>query len=410
MRSGAIVFDWPGVTLMMRISGTVRARIKMDGAGNCFDVRVDGELRDVLVTGHGVEEYGVELMTSAHKASGHICLLEIVKRTEARCIEIKDMGQFRLCRFLGVMVPQSAEVARYSYPDSCRKIEFCGDSDTAGFGCLGRASSRVNVLSLDKREANACQSWAALVSKAFGAAHHNISHSGIGAAWNAPLTGVEGSYVDIYDRRCLGSVANLIHENHEDIRQELPPVDLVVVALGGNDCITLCNPGERDDQAFIRCFVNLLTIIRMHRRTQPILVLTPSPSTSSACADRDEQLQTSTDLNRLIDSAVGLYRGTQNDQLISVHMVVPRYDMDFDNPSDWGTMGHWSVQGHAKFATGVIPEIQRLTGWIPSTHKVEEIVALEKDSDTQSGFENVSFSFCSTDTCCAAGRDAGCMF
>ena len=76
----------------------------------------------------------------------------------------------------------------------------------------------------------------------------------------------------------------------------------------------------------------------------------------------DEQKYFSTRMLPLLTKACDWSGGESNGVFLrTVDCAGDR--IDFNDPSDWGLMGHWNVNAHRKWAKGVIPHIEELLGW-----------------------------------------------
>eukprot|EP00966_Prymnesium_polylepis_P335680 7391017-Prymnesium_polylepis.1 len=51
------------------------------------------------------------------------------------------------------------------------------------------------------------------------------------------------------------------------------------------------------------------------------------------------------------------------DPRLFLELVEPRAPCVLSDRADWGQMGHWSVQGNAKWADAVVPLVAAHLGW-----------------------------------------------
>jgi hypothetical protein len=395
---GRIELDWPGTTVRACVSGSGSAWLRLAGGHNAFRVRcrercgalraervlvTDGTLRDWLLFDDLPREREVEL--------------EVAKRTESRAGTVRALLMRRgttVVRLDGLVLDGGGRVVALdggssgggggsssssSSSDSSppRHIEFVGDSDTAAFGCLGAPTGWLRgMLTLDPvKEEDATQSWAAHVAAALGAEHSNISYSGIGVKYSFPSRVVTDTMNDVYDRavslradsRLAGAAG----------APGAPRADLCVMYIAGNDYFTFASRPELD----ARVSAALTVLIGRARRRHPgapVLVLHADPRSASSLGSKDAlrrfSERTGTVLRKACEDAGGAAAG------VSLRTVQPRGAIDLDDEGDWGAMLHWSARAHLKWAAGVLPLVEELTGW---TRLRELEVEAETDQPSQ---------------------------
>lgn len=325
----------------------------MDGANSFFNLTIAESSPIVLACGDGLEEYLIaDDLNSV--AETDIC---IYKRTEAVArFPDRVTGCVSL---LGVLLGSDGPLLTYT--ESRRKvIEFVGDSDTAAYGNLGpRTGFEVADRSVfaDPSKQDVSKSWAAFVANAFGAECHNISWSGMGAVWNVPGHGAEDAMDRHYFRLLAtgGDAAATVASLDNPV---LPPVDLVVLYIGGNDWWTL---EQRGDDAFVEGYTKFLIQLRRLRPEPPIIVLAANGTSGSCLATPERQRLFSDDMKRMLGQAVDRAGGKA--ERIHLREVVPSPAIDLSLDDDWGVMEHWSVPAHRKWAEGVVPLIEKIMGW-----------------------------------------------
>jgi lysophospholipase L1-like esterase len=150
-------FAWSGSTIRTRFRGTTISATLEDGGQNQFDVIVDGEAQPLLSPTSGASTYVLAqgLADAEHD-------LVLARRTE---------GFFGVTRFAGF---EGATLV--ATPARSRRIEFIGDSITAGYGVLGDSATCPFTADTEAET----HAWGALVAADLGAAHTAIAYSGIG--------------------------------------------------------------------------------------------------------------------------------------------------------------------------------------------------------------------------------------
>ncbi|MDB4944253.1 MAG: Endoglucanase precursor [Labilithrix sp.] len=167
--AGAVRFAWPGSTVTARFKGTaISARLKDDGK-NFFQVIIDGEPKAVLRTAASKDTY--VLATGLPDAIHDVALF---RRTEARLGETVFLGFDPV----GTMLPAP--------PPAERRIEYIGDSITAGYGNEGPNAQ----CTFNPAEENHYQTYAAITARELRAEHVTI-------AWSAQTI---GQMTDYYER------------------------------------------------------------------------------------------------------------------------------------------------------------------------------------------------------------------
>jgi len=133
--------------------------------------------------------------------------------------------------------------------------------------------------------------------------------------------------------------------------------DAVVVYLGGNDWWSL---HKKSDEALIEAFQAFLARVRTARPQAWICVLLPSASCVGACiGSLEEQASFAADMTRCWTAA----SSRLSDPLLCLELVSPQPPCSLNVAEDWGQMGHWSVQGNAKWASAVAPLLAARLGW-----------------------------------------------
>jgi lysophospholipase L1-like esterase len=193
-------FAWSSSGVVARFRGTrLDARLHDSGYGNFFEVVVDGRARTALATSSKQELYTVAdgLSDGEHE-------LLLSKRTEAKVGEVQ---------FLGFVAPNGTSLLAPP-PAPQRRIEFIGDSITAGYGNEG-ANEHCRF---SPQTENAYVTYAARTARALGADFATVAWSG------KTIDGMSELYGRALPERA---------DSSWDARAWVPQV--VVINLGTND-------------------------------------------------------------------------------------------------------------------------------------------------------------------------------
>jgi hypothetical protein len=237
-------FDWPGVLIEANFTGSSITAVLSTGK-DYFDVLIDGLPARVLETKAGSKD--VVLADNLPAGPHHLAL---ARRTES----YQGVVAFEGLRLAGggVFLPPPARPRH--------KIEFLGDSITAGFGVEGAGPHSFPVTP----HSNARKAFAATASRQMDAECHLIAASGLGLVRNSC-------------ERTKSSAHPLPFFYDRTLKNEPSPAwdpaswvpDAIVVNLGTNDFSSEPKP---DRAAFVGAFVALVrTLRRIHPAAQVFL-------------------------------------------------------------------------------------------------------------------------------------------
>lgn len=232
-------FAWSGSTVLTRFEGTSVA-IDLGGPGlHRFDVFVDGSPWAIVAHGGGDESHIVatDLAEGAHD-------LEIVQRTEAL------FGPWVLRGFTTAGGPAKLVPTP---PPARRRLEFIGDSITAGYGVLGPNGE----CDFSAETESAVEAYAWRAARELGAEARIMAWSGKGVLQNYP--GDDGPRMPTLWTRAIPTEAN----SAWDFARWIP--EAVVVNLGSNDFSSAV-----DEAAFIDAYAGLLADVRAKYPDAPI--------------------------------------------------------------------------------------------------------------------------------------------
>ena len=217
-------FAWSASGIATRFAGTgIDVRLH-DTGGNEFQVVLDGEPTAVVKCSPSRDLY--TLATGLPDTTHDIA---IYKRTEARVGPVQFLG----------FVPQGGRPLLPPSRPPARRIEFIGDSITAGYGDEGPNAACHFTASTE----NEFLTYAAITSRNLGAEHVNL-------AWSGRTT---GGMAELYDRTLPAA-----SESRWDFSSWVP--DVVVVNLGTNN-FAMGDPGQA---TIVGPYVRLLERVREH--------------------------------------------------------------------------------------------------------------------------------------------------
>jgi lysophospholipase L1-like esterase len=218
-------FAWSASAISARFSGSsISVRLR-DAGNNQFQVVVDGQPKGVIATGASRELYPV---ASGLPPGDHD--VTISKRTEANLGEVQ---------FLGFVLGAGDVLRAMPARDRGRRIEFVGDSITAGFGNEGTTPT----CPFSAATENEYATYGAITARGLDAEHVTI-------AWSGKT--IDGM-AQLYERTLPARSGS-----HWDFARWVP--DAVVINLGVNDFFQ----GDVRQPVFTTAYVSLIGRIRSH--------------------------------------------------------------------------------------------------------------------------------------------------
>jgi lysophospholipase L1-like esterase len=306
-------FAWSGSAMQARFTGSSLAvRLHDDGA-NVFQVVVDGVPTHTLTTSSAQDAY-----TVANGLADGVHDLALVKRTEARVGTVQLFG-FSPAAGHAMLAPPIA---------STRRLEFIGDSITAGYGDEGNGP----YCTFSPGQENEFLGYSALTARALGAEHVTV-------AWSGKTI---DEMRDLWDRTLPKN-----RESHWDFIGWVP--DAVVVNLGTNDFAQ----GTANRPAFVASYVKMLEKVRSrYPHTQIVAALGPMLSDTyppGAKALSSARAYTS--------EAVDALRAKGDAKVSMVEFAT-------QDPTDgYGCHFHPNLATHRKMASRLAPALAATLGW-----------------------------------------------
>ncbi|NLG18383.1 MAG: SGNH/GDSL hydrolase family protein [Fibrobacter sp.] len=316
-------FDWPGVYIKARFEGT-SCRAVLSGK-NRYDAYVDGQLQSTITVSAEKDTF-----TIAEKLEDRAHDLLLTKRSESN-LETSHFHGFILDRGKKLLEPPEA-------PE--RKIEFIGDSHSAGYG--NEFTSREVSAALHDHvcfvSTNTSLSYGPVAARAFGAQYQVNAYSGRGLVRNYAneMPGKELSY---YYQKTLISQMNLTGKSPDwDFSSWIPQV--VVVNIGINDFQD--PPPYTDSSVYVSRYRAFISSIRSRYPGVKIICAATSVWPTNL-------------MTRLVDGIVKREKAEGHDDI---------WYMEYRSSNtalDW----HPSLKDHRAMAVNLVKIIKEATGWEP---------------------------------------------
>jgi lysophospholipase L1-like esterase len=232
-------FNWSGTTIELKVSGATTVAVELiDGAGY-FDVEIDGS---VQATPLFADSYSSKKYTLASALTSGQHVIRIVRRNEPYWV---------IATFKGFYLSDGAVTQPLDKP--VRRMEFCGDSWTAGYFIESCADQQMHT--------NANKSWARLTSKAFKAQDVILAESGIGLIKSlGGKTSLPQKYSAVLDT--MGGALS----PRWNFASWIP--DIVSIFLGIND-----KSSGATDNEYVAAVHSFVTTIRSNYPSTPILFI-----------------------------------------------------------------------------------------------------------------------------------------
>jgi lysophospholipase L1-like esterase len=316
-----VMFDWPGITIQAVFAGTT-CGVALEGV-NYYDAFVDGVLTATFQTRPRKATF-----TVAQNLSDRNHRLLIVKRSES---------PLSTASFFGLLLDKGKTLAALPEPMQ-RKIEFIGDSYTAGFAneYLNRECPAGKEDSIILAATNAHKAFGPLVARAFGADYHLIAMSGKGLLRN--YNGIDkGRELPVYyDRTLIAPVNDAKASSRWDFSQW--KADVAVIAIGINDF--QADPPYSDSAKFDATYSALIE--RVRKLYPGVKVI--------CCATKVWP----------IDALIPHIKAIVEQQKTGGHDDVRYFEYVTGNGALYG---HPHIYDHQTIADGLIPVVAEATGW-----------------------------------------------
>lgn len=340
--SGRIDFTRPEAPVYSAVGAYITARFRGDsilaaisdeflyGYRNYFEVVIDGEVVQKLAPEPGTSRF----MLADNLQPGEHTLV-FAKRTEA------SIGKttFRGFEVTGELLDPE--------PKPERRIEFIGDSITAGAGVeAANGSPECSEGNWGEPYNNNYLSYGPVAARALDAEYHVTAVSGIGLDWN---------YSQMYDARTMSEVYELLYLEDEDSPEydrSLFEPHVVVVALGTNDF----SPGDSERpplevEPYIEHYIAFVERLRGYYPDAHVFCLS-SPMLGDGWPD--STYTSATSLKDTIAAVEAHFSDAGDDRV---------HAFEVTKLSGTGCGTHPNVEQHALLGEELATEIARVVGW-----------------------------------------------
>jgi hypothetical protein len=318
---GRVAFDWPGIIIRAAFEGTAVSAV-LEGHC-CFDVSIDGVHSAVLRTKPEKTTYVLarDLTDRVHK-------LALAKRSETTVDPVV---------FFGFELDTGKKLAQPVEPP-VRKIEFIGDSYTAGYANehIGVDCAFEKADSIISDATNTNRAFGPITARAFGAQYHIIAISGKGLVRNYNGANPGKELPAYYDKTLLSPVNSGKNAPEWDFSRW--KADVAVIAVGINDF--QADPPYADSAKFDAAYESLISRLRKHYPGVKII----------CCAT--EVWPT----HALVAHVKGIVRR----QEAAGHADIRFFEFAAGNSA---LHGHPSVRDHQSIADSLIPAVALAAGW-----------------------------------------------
>lgn len=345
-------YCWSGVIIEAAFTGSTIG-MKIDHSNAYYDIEVD-DSRDTLihVTSSGEYVFDKNLPDGNHTVK----------------IKLRSEDHNTVASFQGLLIADGGKIIS-TPPKPTRKIEFIGDSYTAGYGVesLQRECYTSRTNDTLNRYTNAHTAFAANVTKAFHAQSIILGWSGAGLVKNYEETTTKRSSTPFsyyYDR-----VLDANNEKPWDYTSWIP--ELVVICLGTNDYTYNRNPSSNpapDDSMYIGDYHKFIARILNNYPDASILCV----STGDATFEKN--------VKKVVSEQHSVYNNPK--------VYFAPYPSSMENTGcDW----HPNVKDNVKVADVLVDTLMKKLGWDTTATSVGKTYTRKNIHPIQQGFQILSF-------------------
>lgn len=313
---GGVSYDWVGVYMQTEFSGSSIAIVVADEGTSYHNVFIDGKLvRKIMITGK--EPHQVTLASRLKKG---VHQLRLQKCTE---------GAYGRTTIYKVVTDAGAKLRPVA--PAKRFIEIIGDSYTCGYGVESDSAKEHFKLETE----NCDKAYGCLIAHYFDADYALVAHSGQGMVrnWGDKHQTSQNTMPERWTR---------FYDNHgkESYDFKCYRPDLVIINLGTNDfSLTAIPTGSQ----FVDGYVKQIKAVKAQYGDVPVLCVTPHSASIYLKAA----------MAKLRDKTLAMSK---------VYMANP-LDEVVTGEGDLGADYHPNVQGQAKIAFALIPQVSSIMHW-----------------------------------------------
>eukprot|EP00929_Paragymnodinium_shiwhaense_P104594 TRINITY_DN69167_c0_g1_i1.p1 TRINITY_DN69167_c0_g1~~TRINITY_DN69167_c0_g1_i1.p1 ORF type:complete len:402 (-),score=26.71 TRINITY_DN69167_c0_g1_i1:243-1448(-) len=322
---GSRSFSWVASEISVRFTGSIiEANLTAPSAGDRFLVIVDNqEVRRIVIEASVSQVYILawNLPTRVHT-------LRLIKLTE----DFTGPASFH-----GFRLPAGGSF-QSPLPKRSRRLQFIGDSDTAGWCADGSPLWPVKTDPNDVEDHR--QTWAAQMAEAFDAEHQVQAVSGIGI-----ITESRGAAIGAYMDKVLTNVSSPVWNHSSWVPHA------VVSLIGPND------DSDRDDfEALYLDFMESIATLYKSASEKPKIV--------NVCGGSINGL----DPCQKISKAVLSFNANRTDGFDAHYVTIARshwymINMFFGHSPFNGCQMHYSHRGHAVLLQDILAGVKEILAW-----------------------------------------------
>lgn len=325
-------FVFPGTSISARFTGSgIDVILSGSGDRDFFNVIIDNKILTVIQTVPGMKVY-----TIARNLANRAHTVEVFKRTECSTVS-----------FLGFNLGKGRALVPFEETKR-RKIEFYGDSMTAGYGNEIAVLDPSDLHFTPKNENN-YNAYGAITARHFDADYVAVCMSGRGIFRN-----FGGDETDTIPKISARVFPDRPDGPVWDFSRYVP--DVVVINLGSNDYISELSrqdlSREEFDAAFSAAYSLFVEDLRSRYGGGVKIICIAGGFLNDWYPQGTDSLTRSVDsISCVVDRAKA--KGDANISLLILDTILPPFGEDF----------HPSHAAHKKFAEALIPRICEMTGW-----------------------------------------------
>jgi lysophospholipase L1-like esterase len=314
-------FDWTGVYIEFQLNGSYCKAVL---SGKCrYDITIDRSLNRTITVDAAKDTFII-----AEKLTNGSHTIRITKRTETNA---------HSCTFYGLILDSSGALIP-GLPVPEKKIEFIGDSYTAGFGneYTSRECPQGQCESILFMTTNTRKAFGPLVAASFGADYHVNAYSGKGVVRNYNGIGKGREFLEYYGKTLNSGSTTGVAPQLWDFSRWHP--DVIVIGLGINDYLS--DPPYADPVRFDSTYTAFLNFLRQKH-----------PGVKMICCATDVW-PTHALIPRIRNIVEQQYKLKKDD--------IWYFEYATENSALYG---HPSVHDHKKIAQELQPLVAKITRW-----------------------------------------------